>query len=449
MKTLSAPISIQLELTPHCNHRCVQCYNYWRGDSPEPINDASAMITRCRDVAAEIIRSKVFQLTFTGGEPLIVIKRFAPAIAMMRDAGIELSMNSNLSLMTPELANFTKELGIKGILTSILASDPLVHDKLVGDIGSHERVKRGIEAAVKSGIRVAANMVVMKQNQNLIRETAKFAQSLGVKTFCATKASAPQGCSDFSDYRINATELARLFEELLWVKDALGMKVDSLEHYPACSFETEAARAEFGGRNCSAAKTGCTIGYDLAVRPCSHAHDTYGHLLDGLDKAWQAMDTWRQGGHVPDHCQNCSDFPLRCGGGCRVEGETAHGTLKGADPFCQFQPPKVAPKRVALPTIQLDEGFALSEKIRIREEPFGITLYRSARDWLCVEPNLFKILQSGQSVSAISLGTAYAVAPEVALKTLQVLKKKGLITAIRKEVRTCSGPGENQNLRAQ
>ncbi len=30
---LKSPVTVQLEITSKCNHRCVHCYNYWRADS--------------------------------------------------------------------------------------------------------------------------------------------------------------------------------------------------------------------------------------------------------------------------------------------------------------------------------------------------------------------------------------------------------------------------------
>ena len=68
-RTLKAPLSVQIEVTENCNHRCTHCYNYWKkGDKCifENMTFATA-----KKVADEVINSQVFGVTLTGGEPFL------------------------------------------------------------------------------------------------------------------------------------------------------------------------------------------------------------------------------------------------------------------------------------------------------------------------------------------------------------------------------------------
>ena len=69
-KTLSAPITCQIELTTACDNNCLHCYNHWRHeDDSENYNFTNDILEK---ITNEIIESGVFQVTFTGGETLLM-----------------------------------------------------------------------------------------------------------------------------------------------------------------------------------------------------------------------------------------------------------------------------------------------------------------------------------------------------------------------------------------
>ena len=291
-RRLSAPISVQWELTPACNLNCVHCYNYWRDGS------GNKNIRVVRDnpspeiIANEIVKNNVFQVTLTGGEPLTVLKRSMGGLIQLRDASVDIGLNSNLTILNDEHLSMLKDLGVKSVLTSLMAFDARIHDALSGTPGSFDATCAGIRRAVDGGLMVAVNMVVTKKNLSLILETGQFVKELGVVGFCATKASKPSPCPDFTGYHLNTDDLHKMFMDLLTVRNVTGLNIDSLEHYPACAFPDSETRSVIGERNCSAGKTGCTIGFDGLVRPCSHAQKTYGSITDGLLLSWLALEEW-------------------------------------------------------------------------------------------------------------------------------------------------------------
>jgi len=433
---LSAPINVQWELTSLCNHKCVHCYNFWRDNgSCKPAPTAIARVFSGEFVASELIANKVFHVTLTGGEPLIVINKYRGALEMLRDAGIQIGMNSNLGLLTERNVALLRELGIGSILTSLMASEESLNDKLAGNVGAFKRTIEGICLAVKSGFRVAINTVVTKKNLHDIRNIADLVANLGAKSFCATKATKPLLCDDFSQYHLDHEELNKMFIDLLWAKDSLGLDIDSLEHYPGCTFFSTETRSAFGSRNCSAGKTGCSIGYDGGIRPCSHAHMNYGNIADGLSVAWRAMSEWRDGSLVPDHCKKeCKDFPMRCSGGCRIEAYNSTGKINSPDPFCGNIQRMVAStprsERVDNGSLKADDVVIPYRNLRLRDEPFGYIAYRSPKYWMAVDAIMGKILDSAHSRGGFTsrdLVTAYNVSESRALYTLRLLVTKKLV----------------------
>lgn len=73
-RTLSAPISLQWELTDWCNQKCFHCYNYWRKDTDPSADVIPELDDTFRIIANEIIANHVFSVTITGGEPLPFLK---------------------------------------------------------------------------------------------------------------------------------------------------------------------------------------------------------------------------------------------------------------------------------------------------------------------------------------------------------------------------------------
>lgn len=432
-RQISAPISVQWELTSACNLNCLHCYNYWR-DSSHPkglhvLHDNPGSET----IAKELVRNGVFQVTLTGGEPLTALKKNLQGLTQIQEAGIDININTNLALLTDERLHILKSLGIKSILTSLMAHDARIHDELSNTPGSFEATRNGINKAVSNGFKVAVNMVVTKKNLAMIRETGRFVKNLGAVGFCATKASKPSSCQDFTAYHLNQADLHHMFKELLSVKEETGLNVDSLEHYPACAFPDGITRTALGGRSCSAGKTGCTIGFNGLVRPCSHAQQTYGNIADGFHLAWQAMHEWRSGDLVPQYCKNdCGEFPNRCGGGCRVEAENCSHSLKGTDPFCTNSVP---PARVPITKTVPDKNatFLPAKGLRFRNEDVGQIAYASVKNWLLIDNKVADLLKRAHTENGVGftlkdLALTFGVSEERAYPTLHLLVSKKLVS---------------------
>lgn len=428
-KTISAPVSVQWELTPACNLKCSHCYNFWRESEPARRQDIITRGYSPKNVVEQIIANKVFQVTLTGGEPLLVFERMLPFIARLRDGEVDININSNLVLLNQRHVSMMKEVGIRSVLTSLMSFEGAIHDSLSNSSGSFENTCNGIRMAVDSGLRVTVNMVVSRKNIGHVFETGRHVKRMGASGFCATKATRPSSCPDFRDFQLDPGQLSQMFRDLLRVRDELGLGIDSLEHYPACSFPDTDARTTLGGRSCSAGKTGCTIGHDGLVRPCSHASQTYGHISTGLREAWLAMGEWRNGSLIPDRCKDlCKEYPLRCGGGCRVEaGNCDGGTIAGHDPYCIGGSPPARQKRKQV-AVNTSSTFIPAEKIRFRRENGGFFAYLNPKNCLVVDESIGAILMSKRRFTPEDLARTYGVSVEKIIPTLRLLLFKKLVS---------------------
>lgn len=367
-RTLSAPISVQLEITTRCNNKCIHCYNYWRQIDEQ---DYTLSKQNIGWIIRELSKNKVFSVTVTGGEPLLYPDLVAEAIRLCSIYKIDCSLNTNLTLLNEKILNKLLDSGKFGILTSLASYKEDVHDFIMNHEGSFQKTVRSIKLLNQKKVPFSINMVILKHNENDVYETGKLAVSMGARCFSATKASPPIGCRDFSSIRASKESIKASFDTLLQLKEEFGIIVDALECYPLCFFGNIEKYQYFSRRNCSAATTSATIGANGQVRPCSHSDRVYGSIFSySLGKIWLEMGEWRTGELVPKLCIEC-EYLNNCSGGCRVEAQ-CQGDICGMDPFATSPKDVISYERTHSITRNFSKKcFLLDPNIRIRYEKFG------------------------------------------------------------------------------
>lgn len=276
---LSAPTTCQLEVTAQCSHKCLHCYNFWRGESGVQGSGRALSKQEASLIIQKLIDAKVFSITFTGGEPLMTFDTLLSSIRHARAGGISVNLNSNLLLLTANRARQLHENGLRSVITSLMGPDAETYNTIANHHNAFDRVVRNIKVAQDVGITVVANMVVSKVNLHQVKNTARFAQSLGIRRFAATKAACPGNCGDFSQYALTLEEFRNYLRDLSEVGTELGIDIDALEGYPLCGVKDLGTYTFAKDRRCTAGINTIAIGSDGTVRPCAHFDVAYGNLL--------------------------------------------------------------------------------------------------------------------------------------------------------------------------
>jgi len=412
-KRLKSPLNTQIEVTSKCSHLCRHCYNFWREGSLATITPSKEAITSAEmeRIVRQLSENEIFSITLTGGEPLLNIPACLTCLEIAREQEIDVNMNSNLVLLTPENASSLKANGLNSILTSILGPTPEVHDAITQRVGSLARFREGVEIARDVGIRVVANMVVSKLNIGYVRETAKVLMDLGIMTFTATKAGCPGNCSDFSDLSLDSGQLTRYLNDLCWVHQHMKMRVDILEPLPFCALSDVELPGLFTSRKCNAGVTSMTISYDGAVRPCSHLDISYGNLLkEDLPSIWSRMDSWREGSQVPQECRVCPLLSV-CGGGCRAEAKAVAGNVSDLDPYCSVEKASrlseimgTAKSNRKIKKVTSDSKFETAGRLKLRRESFGGIACANGNKRVLLDHKGFEVVSQLQPKSVYGLG---------------------------------------------
>lgn len=390
-RTLSAPISVQIEITDNCNQICGHCYRACPQIQKSKTRQLSPSQTEV--LVEELARWHVMTVCFTGGEPLMFKDSLKAGIRKAKELGLTVYCNSNLQLLTQEMADFFREHDV-GVLTSLLSYQPEVHDAIVQRNGFHAKLIPRIRMLTDAGVLTSANMVVRQDNAHQVYETGKLAHELGVLRFSATKV-APSPSTDYMQYRATPQQIKKSIDTLLQLQSDFGLWVEILETYPLCFIQDLAKYQQFLRRNCTAGIFNCSISPDGTVRPCAHADMIYGSLFDQtLQDSWLSMQDWRNGTFLNETCKSCS-YVMKCSGGCRMDAKIFHGDIHGRDPLMTV-PSAVKPAENQLQlNFVLPERLRFKPRVRCRKEDFGGLLqyddelvflnqpgFRTARDLL-------------------------------------------------------------------
>jgi radical SAM protein with 4Fe4S-binding SPASM domain len=171
MKVLSAPIDVCLGITSKCNFNCSHCLL-----DKKNTNDLTTK--ELIDLIDQLGYAKVFNISLFGGEPLIHPDFFL-IVRHLRKYPIQVSLNTNATLIDRNVAKELKNYGINGTVVSFDGSTPDIMDKMRGK-GSFEKCIRGIENLRREQIFVLLSCTITKYNYTDVENMVLLAKKLNV-----------------------------------------------------------------------------------------------------------------------------------------------------------------------------------------------------------------------------------------------------------------------------
>jgi len=364
---MRSPVSVHFEVTDCCNSHCPHCYaSSW-------LASKRRRTPRLGDVASAIASAHVFDVTITGGEPLIVGPDVIHDLAMLFAAdAIECSLNTNGRLLTPATCVALGDAGISSLLISLHSWNEALHDEIVATPHAAAQAKKGIRNAIAAGLRVVVNQVVDQRNIGGLLSTSTELARLGVHAITLTRALPPLG-SDHSVATVGAAEFIDAYEAC---RRHVRVPVSTLLPIPFCA--DPRVKDLPGNRACSGGYSTAVVSCDGDVRFCPHDTRVWGNVLDdSLQSIWGQMTEWRSAIDVPADCERCAFLP-DCGGGCRLAARTACGDYQRSDPWATRAETRYQ-RRVVFAEFETEVGYTVSSDIRWREEGGSYLLYSSGQ----------------------------------------------------------------------
>jgi radical SAM protein with 4Fe4S-binding SPASM domain len=318
----------------------------------------------------------VFHVILTGGEPFAKFDVLEYAIGALLWNNISVSCNSNLMLTSEKKIQRLAAAGLDHILTSLPSGDPAACDQIMSQVGAFEKVVKGIGETVAGGIRVSANMVLMRSNLGQVYQTAELLSHLGAQKLFFTRSVPPVYQSEPDlDLDIAPGEMKDALDAALQAKTDFGIQVGSLVSYPLCFLGDLEKYADFVGRGCpSQSGHRMSINATGDIHACVHEDEAYGNVFESplADIYQNRMRKWHDKSFYYWGCRGCEYIEV-CESGCSMMSLGHYGSHREKDPF--FVGPqgitnhfKVTDNTEIYKAMDSGMTFSVPERLRFRKE---------------------------------------------------------------------------------
>ena len=170
--------SVYLHVSGNCNLACRHCWI----DPVSQTGSSKGRYVEIGHVKKMIAEGKPLGLDsvkLTGGEPTLH-PHFRQIVTLLSKAELNISMETNGTLLDQELARFLKkEPRFTFISVSLDGSLPETHDKLRGVQGSYENAIKGIRVLAEEGFKPQVICTLHRENIDEMAELVDMAESMG------------------------------------------------------------------------------------------------------------------------------------------------------------------------------------------------------------------------------------------------------------------------------
>lgn len=298
-KTKPSLVSTMVELTYGCNLRCVHCYN----PTHEAKNELStSQVFRILDQLAE---EGTLQVGFTGGE-LFTRQDIFEILRYAKSKGFVISIFTNATMITADLADRIKESGPFEIEISVYGATAEVYEKVTRVPGSFARFVRGVDLLKERGIPMALKLVLMTLNVHEFEAMRQFAISRGAPFKFNTEIyPRVDGSREPLAYRLSPQKSFEIWREKSGkgIREAREKKPASLLHQEK---ECDAATGLF---DCMCGKSNAAVTPYGKMNLCVSAYTPQYDLTEGtVAEGWkQLVDLVASAHPGPDYeCGDCA-----------------------------------------------------------------------------------------------------------------------------------------------
>jgi MoaA/NifB/PqqE/SkfB family radical SAM enzyme len=315
------PLMVKVKLTWRCNLACPMC-DYWRQDLPTSLS--TELMMRTFD---ELVALGCRKVHLSGGEPTLR-PDLPDLIAYARQLKLRVTLTTNGTLITRDLAKRLVSAGLNSVCVSIDSPVRSVHDQMRGAPGSFRQTVAGVRelrrAIERRGVPlpIRINTVVCRENYAALDRLPALAHALGAQNILLMPVDDAAGERVLNKRRLLDYN-RRIAPALAAQAMALGLMRRTSEAYPfgktkselAASRSGHYARGLYERQPCYAPWTHALIAADAHVAPCCTAPlVTLGDLREqSLADIWQSeayhglRQAMRDGSPLPE-CASCDTF---------------------------------------------------------------------------------------------------------------------------------------------
>jgi radical SAM protein with 4Fe4S-binding SPASM domain len=292
------PLGASIELTERCNLDCVHCYIK---------QSATNRAVKSRELDAEqwgvlidqMAEAGCLFLLITGGEPLLhpeFIKIFKHA----RQRGMLVSLFSNATMLTEEIADFFVKYNLNALEVSLYGATRETYERISGVPGSYDRCLRGVELSLERQIPISLKTVLLTLNQHELGAIRELVESFGL-SFRYDGTLWPRLDGDLTPMVYQISD-----EDLLWLDIEDQGRLEGWRHV-AEQFEGHYLRSEYVF-TCGAAQRSFHVDAYGSLSACMMVRKpAYNLLTISFNKAWEALGeirNWKRQDNT--ECETCA-----------------------------------------------------------------------------------------------------------------------------------------------
>lgn len=430
MPKVMYPPFVHWEVTPECNHNCIHCYNYWRKDW-EALEDVQRRLMdgHYMCIAKELCKNNAHTVVITGGEPLIVFDDLKEPIQYLHANGVNISINTNATLLSEEDLDFIKENNI-GLFISFPCADAEVCDFITNRKGSCKAILAKLDMLHKHDVKFMLNIVASRINLEYIIDTVKFlVERYGIKKIYITRVGKPINSDDsFNQYLLLPEDIAKLQDICVKLHKDYNVDIDTGCPFTMCSINSQESFDLFGYKKiCTAGNTSYAVDSYGNLKACPRDGTTYGNILEeDFQTIWDRTEEWKDDSLLPEDCKHC-EMKNVCRGGCRVDAAPFTGDLKSMDTTAVLSnlPIKYLMKEENKTKFGNDDRFAVND-VKMVKESFG---YRASyqKGYVFITNELAEFISANRQFTVSMLMGSFSVNITIANQVITRLLEKGII----------------------
>ncbi|WP_218070366.1 heme b synthase [Desulfuribacillus alkaliarsenatis] len=339
------------ELTEGCNLKCIHC----RATAQPERNTQELSTEECFRIIDELVKFSNPIVILTGGEPLYRPDFFEIA-QYGTDKGLRIAMASNGTMITKEIAQKIKDVGVQRVSISFDGANPETHDGFRGIPGSFNEALQGARNLREIGVEVQFNTTITKHNVHEVEEIMDLTireGAIALHTFMLV----PVGCGvEISDNAMLPSDEYEKVLEWFYQKSKevpIELKATCAPHY----FRIMRQKAKEEGieitpkthgmaamtKGCLAGTGVCFLSHKGRVQPCGYLPVQAGDATkQTMQEIWEGSDIFtqlRDNANLKGKCGIC-DYKNVCEG-CRARAFAVTGDFLDQEPSCNYIPRKI------------------------------------------------------------------------------------------------------------
>ncbi len=309
--------SMSIEITKRCNFRCNFCY---ANSNKTPENEDYISDEKIDRLISEIRENGLKKVTITGGEPLFEHELFLRMLKRMKENNITINLNTNISLMTDQIAREIKEyIGTEFyVFTSLLSADEKTCDSITGIPGSYKRVIEGIRCCKRNGLKVSVNFTISRDNVKDLVLIDEFVNKYDIERVSISRVIPPSYERNLDRDVLTEEEITQIANTLVMLNSKYGISVTSSHPLPLCVIGNHKKYDVIESQRCRTGVRYCAVNLPTGnVFACSQENKNYGNIyIQSLYDCWLRMKDEHGLKNLAEKCQKCNLLD-RCGGECR------------------------------------------------------------------------------------------------------------------------------------